>query len=46
MPLAIMEAKRERLPPEHGLQQGKDYRVGDCTTSLSFSVPTGTCRRV
>lgn len=23
-----MEAKHEGLPPEHGLQQGKDYRVG------------------
>ena len=29
MPLAIIEAKREGLPPEHGLQQGKDYRVGE-----------------
>ena len=28
-PLAIMEAKREGLPPEHGLQQGQDYRVGE-----------------
>jgi type I restriction enzyme R subunit len=28
-PLAIMEAKREGLPPEHGSQQGKDYRVGE-----------------
>lgn len=28
IPLAIIEAKREGLPPEHGLQQGKDYRVG------------------
>lgn len=28
-PLAIIEAKREGLPPEHGLQQGKDYRVGE-----------------
>lgn len=27
-PLAIVEAKREGLPPEHGLQQGKGYRVG------------------
>jgi type I restriction enzyme R subunit len=27
--LAIMEAKRERLPAEHGLQQGKGYRVGE-----------------
>jgi len=27
--LAILEAKRERRPPEHGLQQGKDYRVGE-----------------
>ena len=27
-PLAILEAKREGLPPEHGLQQGKGYRVG------------------
>ena len=26
--LAILEAKREGLPPEHGLQQGKGYRVG------------------
>src|SRR6266545_3419035 len=26
--LAILEAKREGLPPEHGLQQGKSYRVG------------------
>ena len=28
IPLAILEAKHEGLPPEHGLQQGKDYRVG------------------
>ena len=28
-PLAILEAKREGLPPQHGLQQGKDYRVGE-----------------
>ena len=28
IPLAIIEAKREDLPPEHGLQQGKAYRVG------------------
>ena len=28
IPLAIIEAKREGLPPEHGLQQGKGYRVG------------------
>lgn len=28
IPLAIIEAKREGLPPEHGLQQGKSYRVG------------------
>jgi type I restriction enzyme R subunit len=28
IPLAIMETKRENLPPEHGLQQGKDYRIG------------------
>ena len=27
--LAIIEAKREGLPAEHGLQQGKDYRVGE-----------------
>src|SRR6266513_1496207 len=26
--LAILEAKREGRPPEHGLQQGKGYRVG------------------
>src|SRR5439155_10212506 len=26
--LAIVEAKREGRPPEHGLQQGKGYRVG------------------
>lgn len=29
IPLAIIEAKREGRPPEHGLQQGKDYRVGE-----------------
>lgn len=29
IPLAIIEAKREGLPPQHGLQQGKDYRVGE-----------------
>ena len=28
LPLAIIEAKKESLPPEHGLQQGKSYRVG------------------
>ena len=28
IPLAIIEAKREDLPPEHGLQQGKGYRTG------------------
>lgn len=27
VPLAIIEAKREGLPPEHGLQQAKGYRV-------------------
>jgi type I restriction enzyme R subunit len=35
IPLAIMEAKREGLPPEHGLQQGKDYRVGELN-NVSF----------
>jgi type I restriction enzyme R subunit len=29
IPLAILEAKRERRPPEHGLQQGKEYCVGE-----------------
>ncbi|MDB6033065.1 MAG: hsdR 3 [Verrucomicrobiales bacterium] len=28
IPLAILEAKHEGLPPEHGLQQAKGYRVG------------------
>lgn len=28
IPLAIMEAKHEGKPPEHGLQQGKGYRIG------------------
>src|SRR4051812_17767246 len=28
-PLAIIEAKREGLPPQHGLQQGKGYCVGE-----------------
>ncbi|HMF12875.1 MAG TPA: DEAD/DEAH box helicase family protein [Gemmataceae bacterium] len=28
VPLAIIEAKREGLPPEHGLQQGRQYRTG------------------
>ena len=28
IPLAIIEAKRENLPPTHGLQQGLGYRVG------------------
>jgi type I restriction enzyme, R subunit len=28
IPLAIIEAKREGLPPEHGLQQGREYRLG------------------
>ncbi|MBC7853293.1 MAG: DEAD/DEAH box helicase family protein [Pirellulaceae bacterium] len=28
IPLAILEAKREEKPPEHGLQQGKKYRIG------------------
>ena len=28
IPLAILEAKREDVPPGHGLQQGKGYRVG------------------
>jgi len=28
IPLAILEAKHEGLAPEHGLQQGKGYRVG------------------
>ena len=27
--LAIIEAKHEGLPAEHGLQQGKDYRIGE-----------------
>ena len=29
IPLAIIEAKKEGLPPEHGLQQGKSYRIGE-----------------
>jgi type I restriction enzyme R subunit len=29
IPLAIIEAKAEKYLPEHGLQQGKDYRVGE-----------------
>src|SRR6266852_3638059 len=29
IPLAIIEAKRDDKPPEHGLQQGKGYRIGD-----------------
>jgi type I restriction enzyme R subunit len=29
IPLAIMEAKHEGLPPGHGLQQGKGYRIGE-----------------
>ena len=29
IPLAIIEAKSEKYLPEHGLQQGKDYRVGE-----------------
>jgi type I restriction enzyme, R subunit len=28
VPLAIIEAKREDLPPEHGLQRGRSYRIG------------------
>src|ERR1700690_90596 len=28
IPLAIIEAKAESLPPAHGLQQGKSYLVG------------------
>lgn len=28
LPLAILEAKREGLPAEHGMQQGQDYRIG------------------
>lgn len=28
LPLAIIEAKREGLPPEHGLQQGRGYCIG------------------
>jgi type I restriction enzyme R subunit len=28
IPLAIIEAKHEGLPPEHGLQQGKPYQRG------------------
>lgn len=28
IPLAILEAKHEGLPPEHGLQQGKGYHIG------------------
>ena len=28
IPLAILEAKHEGLPPEHGLQQGRRYRRG------------------
>ncbi len=27
-PLAILEAKKESLPPDHGLQQAMDYRKG------------------
>ncbi|MCX6904782.1 MAG: DEAD/DEAH box helicase family protein, partial [Verrucomicrobia bacterium] len=29
VPLAILAAKKESLPPEHGLQQAKGYRVGE-----------------
>lgn len=29
IPLAIIEAKHEGLPPQHGLQQGKSYRIGE-----------------
>ena len=28
-PVAITGARRDGLPPEHGLQQGKDYRAGE-----------------
>jgi type I restriction enzyme R subunit len=28
IPLAIIEARREDLPPQHGLQQGKNCPVG------------------
>src|SRR5437899_7185182 len=28
IPLAIVEAKSENLPPHHGLQQGKGYLIG------------------
>lgn len=28
IPLAILEAKHEGLPPDHGLQQGKGYLIG------------------
>jgi type I restriction enzyme, R subunit len=33
IPLAILEAKREGLPPEHGLQQGKDRRNAGAVSS-------------
>ena len=29
IPMAIIEAKAENLPPQHGLQQGKGYLVGE-----------------
>ena len=46
IPLAIIEAKHEGLPPEHGLQQGKDYRVGELqqrSVRIQFQRPS-VCR--
>jgi len=36
MPLAIIEAKREGLPPEHELQEGREYRTRQLHHVLSL----------
>jgi hypothetical protein len=43
IPLAIIEAKRKGLPPKHGLQQDKGYRVGNPLRPMKqpFPAPKG-----
>ncbi len=41
--LALLEAKKDTLPPGHGLDQAKGYLRAPSTTSSSCSRPTVTC---
>ena len=41
--VALLEAKKDTLPPGHGLDQAKGYLRARSTTSSSCSPPTATC---